>query len=264
MTHSKKKLVLATFNIIGYLVVLVVNTLANTLPLGGKTTGEISDLYPNLFVPAGITFAIWGVIYVLLGIYVVYGLIYEIRHMDQNEDFVAKTGGMFLVTCAANVGWIFSWQYRVLPLSMICMVVLLVALLIMYQRLAIGKAVTRPSGRYLTHMPISIYLGWISVATIANVSVLLVAYHWNRFGISEQVWASVMMLVAITLGMILLFKRRDAFYAVVIDWALLGIFMKRTEEGSIKAPLVVVTAVLGLALLTACIVVQLLRRRTSC
>jgi hypothetical protein len=131
MTSTQSRLPLAIANIVGFIVVVVVNALATTIPLGGMSTGELSDLYPNLFVPAGLTFSIWGIIYLLLGIYVVYGLVFSLRKSEPGESFMEKMGVLFLVTCVANAGWIFAWQYRVLPLSIIFMLVLLASLLAM-------------------------------------------------------------------------------------------------------------------------------------
>jgi hypothetical protein len=113
MTNSQSRLPLAIVNLIGFLVVVAVNALATTIPLGGMTTGQLSDLYPNLFVPAGLTFAIWGIIYLLLGIYVVYGLAFSVRKSEPSNSFIEKVSILFIISCLANVGWIFSWQYRV-------------------------------------------------------------------------------------------------------------------------------------------------------
>jgi translocator protein len=185
MSKSQSRIPLAVINLIGFLVVVAVNALATTIPLGGKTTGQLSDQYPNLFVPSGLTFSIWGVIYILLGIYVVYGLIHVIRKSQQTNDFTDQIGILFIITCVANAGWIFSWQYEVLPLSLVCMVILLLTLILIYNRLKVGWSTAALSEKYLVHLPMSIYLGWITIATIANVTALLVAYKWNRFGISD-------------------------------------------------------------------------------
>jgi hypothetical protein len=261
MTKSQSRLLLAVLNLIGFLVVVVVNTLAVTIPLGGKTTAQLSDQYPNLFVPSGLTFSIWGVIYVLLGIYVVYGLIHSIRKSEQTNDFMERIGILFIITCVANAAWIFSWHYEVLPLSLACMVILLLSLIFIYNRLNVGRSTAVSSEKYLVHLPMSVYFGWITIATIANATALLVAYKWDGFGISEQVWAVMMIVIGVILGLITLFSRRDIFYALVVDWAVLGILIKRTAESNTPAQGVIVTSIVGICFLTFGIFVQIVRRK---
>ncbi len=261
MTGSQMRLPLAIANFVGFLLVVVVNALATTVPLGGMTTGQLSDLYPNLFVPAGLTFSIWGVIYLLLGIYVVYGLVFSVKKAEPSNSFMEKVGTLFIISCIANVGWIFSWQYRVLPLSLVCMVALLLSLTLMYSGLNVGKANVGSSEKYMAHLPMSIYLGWISIATIANVTALLVYYKWDRFGISEQVWAIIMIVIGISLGLLFLFYRKDIFYALVIDWAVLGILLKRIAVDRSTTQGVIITSVIGICLLTLGIIVQIVRRK---
>lgn len=260
MNKQQSRLLLAVLNLIGYVMVVVVNILATAIPLGGKTTGQLSDQYPNLFVPSGLTFSIWGVIYILLGIYVVYGFIRSIRQPKQSNDFINRIGVLFIITCIANTGWILSWQYQVLPLSLVFMVILLLALILIYNRLHVGTMIAATSEKYMVHLPISIYLGWITVATIANATALLVAYKWNRFGISEQVWTVVMIAIAIALGLTVLFYRKDIFYTLVVDWAMLGILMKRSAD-TIKAQAVIVVSVVAICILTLAVLVQIFRRR---
>jgi hypothetical protein len=259
---GRRSWVSAIVNLIAFVGVVVVNALATTIPLGGLSTGQLSDLYPNLFVPAGLTFSIWGVIYILLAIYVVYGLISSSRQPKPSDStFMKKSAVLFLVTCVANIGWIFSWQYRVLPLSLVCMAVLLLALIAMYVGLNVGVSKAAASEKYMVHLPISVYLGWISIATIANITALLVYYKWERFGLSEQFWAIIMIAIGIVLGMVLLLYRKDIFYSLVIDWALLGILLKRTAASGAEAQGVVIVTIVGICVLTLGIVFQIIRRK---
>jgi hypothetical protein len=252
---------MAIVNLFSFLVVVVVNVLATTIPLGGKTTGQLSDQYPNLFVPAGLTFSIWGVIYILLGVYVAYGMVCSMPKSKQTNDFMERIGILFIVTCAANAGWILSWQYEVLPLSLVFMVILLLSLIAIYNKLNVGRSKAFPTEKYIVHIPMSVYLGWISIATIANVTALLVAYRWNRFGITEQFWAVVMIGIGIVLGLIMLFSRRDIFYALVVDWAVFGIFLKRTAATATPARAVIIASIIGICLLTLGILAQIARRK---
>ena len=259
MTSARFRIPLAIVNLFAFMVVIVVNALATTIPLGGMSTGQLSDLYPNLFVPAGLTFSIWGIIYILLAIYVVYSIVFSSRRSEPGNTFMEKSAVLFLITCIANAGWIFSWQYRVLPLSLVCMVVLLLSLIAMYVRLNVGRSGAASSEKYLVHLPVSFYLGWISIATIANVTALLVYYKWQRFGLGEQFWAIVMIAIGIVLGLLFLFYRRDIFYTLVVDWAVLGILLKRTAAAGPAAQGVVITSIVGICLLTLGIVIQIVR-----
>jgi hypothetical protein len=261
MASSQSRLPIAITSLVAFVAVVIVNALATTIPLGGMTTGQLSDLYPNLFVPAGITFAIWGVIYVLLGLYVVYNLIVSARASDESSASMSRIGLLFLLSCAANAGWIFSWQYRVLPLSLVCMLILLASLIMIYVGLNVGRSQAGSAQRYMVHLPFSIYLGWISIATIANVTALLVYYKWDRFGISEQVWAIVMIAVGVALGLLVLLYRTDIFYALVVDWAVLGILLKRTAAEGGAAQGVIVASWIAIGVLTLGILVQVARRK---
>jgi len=258
MTKSQQ-LMLAVLNLIGFLAVVVINALANALPLAGKTTGQLSDQYPNLFVPSGLTFLIWGVIYILLAVYVTYGIIQSIKMPAQAASFMQRIGFLFIITCIANVAWIFSWHYEALPLSLIFMVILLGTLAAIYIRLKIGTSSAGSAEKYLVHLPISIYFGWITVATIANVTAVLVAYKWNRFGISEQLWAIIMIGIGTALALVVLFYRKDLFYTLVVNWAVLGILIKRTADRTTSAQGVIITSIVCIAAMTLGIIIQIVR-----
>jgi hypothetical protein len=259
--RQRSRIALSIANLLGLIAALIVNALSTTLPLGGKTPGQLSDQYPNLFVPAGLTFSIWGIIYILLAIFVVYGIVFSFRKPAQDDSFMEKIGILFIVTCLANLGWIFAWQFQVLPLSLVLMVVLLGTLTLMYVRLNVGNSRASTAEKYMVHLPVSVYLGWISIATIANVTALLVAWRWTRFGMSEQFWAVVMIVAGIALAALMLFHRNDIFYAFVVCLALVGILLKRITDMETPAGAVIVTAILGVCLLTVSILVQIARRK---
>jgi hypothetical protein len=259
MPTSKSRITLAVLNAVGFVAVAVVNVLAVSLPLGGKTTQQLSDQYPNLFVPSGVTFSIWGLIYILLAIYVVYGLVRSVKKSDRQIDFADRIGVLFIVTCIANIGWIFSWHYELLPLSLALMIVLLLSLIAIYTRLNVGRSTAPASEKYIVHLTMSVYLGWISIATIANVTALLVAYKWNGFGIGEQFWTVAVMAVGAALASTALLSRRDIFYTAVVVWAFVGILIKRTAESGVPAQAVIVASIAGICLLTAGILVQIVR-----
>ena len=254
-------LILSILNLLGFLGTVVVNALANILPINNITTGALSDLYPNLFVPAGLTFAIWGLIYVLLGIFVIYPLIPRVRRDPQKVEFVQRIGPLFFLSCLANIGWIFAWHYQILPLSLIFMLILLGCLLVIYLRLNVGKSETTRAEKYFVHVPFSVYVGWITIASIANVTALLVNINWNTWGLGEQFWAVAVIVVGIAIALSALFTRKDIYYSLVVDWALLGILLKRLSVTTGPDQSVVVVTIVGLVLVSGGIIAQLIRRK---
>lgn len=224
------RIVLASINAAAYLAMILINYLSNALPINGQDAGTVSDKYATFFTPAGLTFAIWGIIYLGLGAFIVYQIIDSFRIDEGRTSFVDRIGVWFIVSCLANMTWLFTWHYEILWLSVIIMLVLLGSLLMIYQRLNIGlEAVAHPI-KYYVHLPFSLYLGWISVATIANISSFLVSLEWGGLGISQPVWAVVMVLIAIILAALMLLRRGDVFYALVIAWASFGIYTARNTQ----------------------------------
>ena len=258
--NKSRLLFLAILNLIGFLGTVIVNGLSNALPINGKTAGELSDQYPNLFVPAGLTFSIWGVIYILLAIFVVYGLIIATRKDTQKSSFIENIGVLFFISCLANMGWIFSWHYEIVPLSLVVMLILLATLITMYLRLRIGKSDSSKTEKYLVHLPFSVYLGWITIATIANVTALLVYANWNTFGLGEPFWTIAVIIVGIGITLSVLFTRKDIFYCLVVDWALLGILLKRLADSTPVQSVIVITIV-GLVLITVGVIIRLIRKK---
>jgi len=260
MNKSRSVLILSILNLLGFLGTVAINALANILPINGVMTGELSDLYPNLFVPAGLTFAIWGLIYVLLAIFVLYQLIPSVRRDAQKIDFVQRIGPLFFISCLANIGWIFAWHYKIVPLSLVLMLILLGCLLAIYLRLNIGKSEATKAEKYSVHLPFSVYLGWITIATIANVTALLVNINWNTWGLGEQFWAVAVIIVGIAIALSVLFTRKDIYYCLVVGWALLGILLKRLSATT-PAQSVVIITIVGLVLVSGGVIAQLIRKR---
>jgi len=228
MTPRGKKKALQISNILAMIITIVVNGLAVILPLNGKTTEYLSDKYPNLFVPAGITFSIWGVIYILWVIFA----IYQARDLFKKEEidmlFLHQITFLFILGCAANSGWIFAWHYEYVGLSLLLMIVLLFSLLAIYVRLNTGRTTASLTEKLCVHVPFSVYLGWITVATIANVTAFLVSVNWDGFGISPLIWTILVISVGVIITTLMLLLRKDIAYSLVVFWALFGIWIKRT------------------------------------
>ena len=261
MNNTRLRKTLSILNLLGFLSIVFVNYLAVTLPLNNKTTGELSDQYPNLFVPAGFTFSIWGVIYLLLAIFIIYQLIYAFRGDTQNSSFLEKIGILFSVSSLANLSWIFAWHFELVPLSLFLMLILLSSLIAIYVKLQIGRSDSSRSEKYLVHLPFSVYLGWITIATIANTAAFLVDLGWNRFGLSEQFWAVAVIIIGIAVSLTILFYRKDIFYCLVVNWALLGILIKRLTVDIVPVQSIITVVILGLTVISLGIVVQIIRRK---
>lgn len=250
--------IIQILNITGLLMTIVVNYLANALPLAGKNTGEISLKYDTLFAPAGFTFSIWGIIYLLLVVFVVFQAkgVFKAAGSKRFPSFYHRIGYWFFISCLANASWIFAWHYEMLWLSVVLMTVLLISLLQIYLRLGVGHRIVNHRERYFIHLPFSIYLGWISVATIANVAAFLVSIGWNGFGIPPEIWTSTMILAAAAITISILITRKDLFFSLVTLWAFFGIFMKRIATDPQQSLVIMLSLASGAFVILAVIIFQ--------
>ena len=221
-----------------YTVMVVVNALAILLPIAGRSTGAISDSYPNLFAPAGYAFSIWGLIYTLLGIYAVYQL-----WLGKNK-IVDRINHLFIANALLNAAWIFAWHYDYIGLAVLIMGGLLFTLI----RIAdiLRDNVLGKKERWLVRLPFSVYFGWITVATIANITVFLVSLGWNRFGLSEVFWTIAILLVGALIGSWRMLKDHVIPYGLVLVWAYVAILYKHLSASGFagKYPEVIWTVAL--------------------
>jgi len=250
MTESKNVALLQGANVVAFLVTVLVNALANTSVLNGKTTGEISDLYPTLVTPAGYVFSIWGFIYILLLVFV----IFQVLPSQKEKAFQKEVGVLFVLSSVFNVTWLFLWQYEQITSSVIAMFALLAALIMIYLRLNIGKSSVSLREKLCVHLPFSVYLGWITVAPIANVAAALVSINWDGFGLSDVTWAVLVIVVALIITLLVVFTRRDVAYGLVIIWALAGIAVKQSETQSIVTTAEISAVVVAVALVFAILI----------
>jgi len=209
-------------NILAFVLVIVVNGMANGIPLGGQTTGEISAKYPSLFTPAGYVFSIWGLIYLGLLIFVIWQALPEQR-ANQN---LAAIRIPFLISCASNAIWIFMWHYDLLVLSLVLMLCILGSLIRIYRTLNIGLSNAPAAERWIAHLPFSIYTGWITVATIANLSAFQISQGWDDLGFDAVTWTIIKIALAGAIAATVLFRRRDVTFVLVVVWAAVGITVK--------------------------------------
>ena len=246
-------------NAAGLATALCLNGLANALPLNGISTGALSDLYPNLFVPMGATFSIWAVIYSWLLVFVGYGFV--LARSTRETTPLQRIGPWFALNMFANAAWIVAWHWMWLPLSLVLMGVILGSLVAMYLRLDIGGSPAPASDRWLIHAPIRVYMGWISVATIANVTALAVDLGAPSFGTTPALLTVTMVLAAVAIAMRLLWARRDVLFAAVVCWALLGIWFKRAGSDAAGSEWVAAAALASLVVLGCSVLAVVVRTR---
>lgn len=209
------------FVVLSFLAVVVVNALANALPINGVTTGGVSDSFPNLFAPAGLTFSIWGLIYLLLAGFV---LFYTGVFRKAKSVVAEKVATLFILSSLANVAWIFSWHYGLIWLSVLLMLSLLVSLILIATRLRWLQLSVREF--WFVRLPFSVYFGWITVATIANITVFLVSLGWGGFGLADSFWTVLILIVGALIGLWRSYLDKDVAYLLVFIWAYTGILLK--------------------------------------
>jgi benzodiazapine receptor len=227
---STNSAILKWLNIVAFIFTVIVNGLAgSTTIIGGKNTAQVSDSNPTLITPAGYVFSIWGVIYILLGIYV----IFQVLPSEKEKDYQKRIGFLFILSSLANIVWLFLWQNELLGFSVVLMFLLLASLVTIYMRLEIGKSLVSLRERIAVHLPFSVYLGWITIASIANVATALVSVNWNGFGIAPETWATLIIIIALLIALLVITTRKDVAYGLVIIWALVGIAVKQSGHQNI-------------------------------
>jgi hypothetical protein len=259
--EKRRDLFVRTLLSVSFLLMIVMNALANLLPLGGRTTGQVSDAYPNLFAPADYTFLIWGLIYLLGAVHVLYQLgVFRGRNDAGNEKLLRPVSVLFSISSLANAAWILFWHFGNIPMSMVMMAVILITLAAIMETLRRRALTTRE--KYLVRLPFSVYFGWITVATIANATVLLVALGWDRWGLSESFWMVVVLIAGVLIGAAWIHRAKDLAYGLVLVWAYIGTIVKHFTAFSGMYPGVIAAAVLSAAALFADIVyVEVSERR---
>jgi hypothetical protein len=208
--------------LIATIATITVNGLANALPINNQTTGEISDSFTVFFVPAGYVFSIWGLIYIGLIAF----SIYQLLPAQIGNTRLMRARPLYLLASIANISWLLCWHYNLFGWSMLAMIGLLLSVIAIYLNLDVGRGDASRGEKWLAHLPFSIYLGWISVATIANATVVLTYYDWSGWGISPEIWTLIMLLAGAALAFLINYTRGDVTYSLVLLWAYTGIAVK--------------------------------------
>ncbi len=252
MTESNDYRIFQVVNIVAILLTLIVDAVANIIPINGVLTGDVADSYPNLFTPPGWVFAIWGVIYVLLGVF----MVYQARPSQRSAEYLPKIGYWHLLGAIGNTSWIFLFHYSagnpsLLVASTLPIILLLISLLFIYTRLGIGLNEVPLREKLAVHLPVSVYLGWISLATIANIASALNVLIPGIPIATQELATAAMVIVAFVLTLLMLIQRRDLAFGLVVVWASSGIALKQ-----IASPVIFFTAA-GVAILVAILIVAL-------
>lgn len=231
------------FNIIALSVTIAFNAISEALPLNGQTSADIANRYPDmLYFPANYAFSIWGVIYAALLAFV----IYQALPSQRENPIFRRIGYLFVVSCVFNIGWLTAFHYNLFPLSMILMVLLLATLLTIYIRLDIGGVPVAPREKWLVHVPFSLYLGWITAATITNAGYVLTDAGWNGFGITNTTWAVIMLSITAAIAAFMVLIRRDIAYGLVIVWAVSSIASRHAEVQPVQIAALTVSVLVAL------------------
>jgi hypothetical protein len=244
-------------NVIGVIIVLVVNTLAVTLPLNGQDTGAISDRFQVYFVPAGYVFSIWGLIYIGL---IAFG-VYQALPAQRDNPRLRKVGYLFFLSCLANATWLFLWHYLLFIWTVFVMLILLGLLIAIYLRLGIGRERVSLVERLTTQLTFSVYLGWISVATIANITQVLWYLGWNGEPLTAALWAVIMLAAGVVIAFIMTISRGDWAFILVLIWAYIGIAVKQAE--TVFVANAAWAAVIALAVLAGAAALRIPRRNVG-
>lgn len=241
----------AIINVFALIQMVIMNALANILPINGRQTGDISDSLGVLFTPAGYVFSIWGLIYLMLGLWVLRSLFVKKR---EEIAVIEAIGPFFLINALLNSTWILLFHYGFYPATLAVITLMLVTLIIIYRR------ITKVEGaRNLNRFPFSLYMGWISVATILNVGVAFNgAGYEDGWLLSGTVWTILILIVAVLLATFLMNVLHDRVYPLVFVWALAGIYVERSAE----APAIAAVAIISAFILFALVLAALWKRKS--
>ena len=255
----------SVFNTLGYIVMIAANVLALLLPINGETTAQVAEGYPNLFAPAGVTFGIWGIIYLSLLGFIIYQLwlAFSNKRPEVLAHLMQKMKDWFIISSVANASWLFSWHYHLIPVSVAIMLILLISLLVIHLNLGISIIPATLPEKIFIHFPFSIYLGWIAIATIANITTLLV-YAGCEGSVQAQVtWTIIMIGIGTLVSMAMVLLRNNIVYALVSVWAFYGILLKRRAADVMQEISIIHTCIIAIGIISVTISWQLYRKQKS-
>ncbi|UOO38043.1 tryptophan-rich sensory protein [Oscillospiraceae bacterium CM] len=255
MDRTKK----AWINGIFLVVTLIINTLGAIGLINGLSQKQISDMYLTLITPSPATFSIWSVIYSLLIISIIV-MIFR-KNDPYYQSAVDQISTLFCISCAFNIAWIISFSFVLVELSVLFILAFVVTLSLLCQRLL----KIHEKKRWLLPLSFGIYTGWLFIATVVNIAAALVKMNWNGFGIADNVWAIVILIIAVLLVIVAQLKNRSATFSLPIAWAYFGIyqFLKSSEGFKGEFAPLQTTALVGMVVLIGAAAIRLYRNHFS-
>jgi translocator protein len=231
--------VLKIINTVSYAAMLLVNYLSISLPFNGRSAANVSELYANLFVPAGFVFPIvWSLIYLALGLWLVMQWIFK----DSEDTMIEKVGLWFMVSCLLNIVWLFAWHWFYMEVATIVIISLMAALIKI--NLSIRSLELSRLQHFIVGLPFGIYQGWISIATIAMIAALFVHYGLSAV-MDAELWTIIMSLAGTSIAIWMMFDHKNVLHGVVVAFALFGIWWKQNSRvDSVANTAMVLTVVL--------------------
>ena len=244
--------------VLAVVITITINALANIVPFNGLNTGQISDNFKVFFVPAGYVFSIWGVIYLGLIAFA----IFQAWPDQASNPRMRRIGKAFVISCIANSTWIFLWHYGYFASTVVVIFVLLISLIVIYWRLKIGLSPTTSREKWFVNLTFSIYLGWVTVATIANITSTLDYLKWNGWGISPEIWAVIMLAAGLVIASAISFTRRDIAYQLVLIWAFVGIAIKQSDSAIVSSTAWLMAGLVGVVMVAGKLIKPTILRST--
>jgi hypothetical protein len=236
--------IVATFGVI------FVNYLAAKGYINQQTPETISNKYPTLVTPSGYAFAIWSLIYFGLIAFSIY------QALPKNTARYASVRTVYIVNCVANCAWIYCWHYNQILASLVVMFGLLATLVYINVKLLNTDS---QAEYWLVRVPFNVYFGWITVATILNFTVALVYLDVKTSDLTASVLASILIIAATLLGILIRFKLANFAYPVTIAWALTAIAVKQSGQTMIVAS----AAFCMMALLISALTILIQKKATT-
>ena len=263
----KKTQILAILNLLALLIHVTISYFTQFKLINDQDVGQISDAYDSIFTPAGITFAIWGVIYTALLFFCLYHIrmAFKQAYTHPANENVRRMSVWFILNNIGAATWLVVWTKGFIPASAALILFQLITLIILNLRLKIHDPHVGTESKIFTQFPLSIYFGWLTIATIANISIYLLASDWNGLGLhySPIEWTRIMIGVAVFLTVLVIFTRHNVFFGLAILWALYGIILKRVSINPTLYADVTKTAWIGLGIVAAASIIQFILNITA-
>lgn len=255
MYRTKKSWINGVF----FVVTLAVNALGAMGLVNGLSQKQISDMYLTLITPSPSTFSIWSLIYSLLLISVIAMIVKKDDAYYQNA--IDQITALFRISCVLNMAWIITFSFVQIELSVLFIFGFVITLSLIcrkFLKIQAGK-------RWLLPLTFGIYTGWLFIATVVNVAAALVKMKWNGFGLAADIWAMIILVIAVLLITIVISRIHNAAFPLPVAWAYLGIYQFLAAPEGFKGEfgLLQTTALAGMAVLIGIAAIQLYRNHFS-